>query len=176
MREGQFHLGSEERDEGMRISCHDEEKVPVLQLSLRLSLSSSLPPVTSLSLTSLLTKVFIGLHSINYHPISYSHSGTAAIQHSVKPVHLASPDTVMFPAFLKLAVIERSKFSQRIPRRANASIKTVFISSLVHQPWIHAPVRRFVTKQLFQLIGKAAQVCVFDVSCQASFMPAIQAY
>jgi len=30
MREGYFHLGIEERDEGMRISCHDEEKVSVL--------------------------------------------------------------------------------------------------------------------------------------------------
>lgn len=88
-----------------------------------LFVSPSLPPVTSLSLTSLLTKVFIGLHSINYHPISYSHSGTAAIQHSVKPVHLASPDTVMFPAFLKLAVIERGKFSQRIPRRLMRPLK-----------------------------------------------------
>lgn len=97
-----------------------------------LFISPSLPPITSVSLTSLLTKVFIGLHSINYHPISYSHGGTAAIPHSVKSVHLASPGTVMFAAFLKLAVMERSKFSQRIPQRANASIKTVFISSLAH--------------------------------------------
>lgn len=40
MREGYFHLGIEERDEGMRISCQNEEKVPV-QLSLSLSPSCS---------------------------------------------------------------------------------------------------------------------------------------
>lgn len=39
MREGWFHLGIEETDEGMRISCHDEEKVSVQELSLPLSLS-----------------------------------------------------------------------------------------------------------------------------------------
>lgn len=74
MREGSFHLGIEARDEGMRISCHSEEKVSCSCLSLSLLL----PPITSVSLTSRLTKVFIGLHSINYHPIRDSHSGTAA--------------------------------------------------------------------------------------------------
>lgn len=48
MREGCFHLGIGETDEGMRISCQDEEKVSVLQhfLSLFLQpfrLSNSLP-------------------------------------------------------------------------------------------------------------------------------------
>ena len=36
---GWFHLGIEEMDEGMRISCHDEEKVSVPSLFLSLSLS-----------------------------------------------------------------------------------------------------------------------------------------
>lgn len=41
MREGYFHLGIEERDEGMRISCHDEEKVSFAVASLSLSISCS---------------------------------------------------------------------------------------------------------------------------------------
>lgn len=45
-------------------------------------------PITSSSLTSPLTKVFIGLRSINYHPISKSHSGTAAMPpRRVKSLH-----------------------------------------------------------------------------------------
>lgn len=41
MREGYFHLGIGERDEGMRISCHDEEKVSSTVASLSLSISRS---------------------------------------------------------------------------------------------------------------------------------------
>lgn len=82
----------------MRISCHHEEKVSVLS-PVSLARRLKLPPITSVSLTSMLTKVFISLRSINYHPISYSHSGTAAILHSVKSVHLVNLDTFMFAVF-----------------------------------------------------------------------------
>lgn len=81
------------------ISRNDGEKVcvPVASSSsYSLALVHKLLPITSMSLASLLTKVFISLHSINYHPISCSHSGTAAVMHSIKSVHLANPDTYMF--------------------------------------------------------------------------------
>lgn len=69
-----------------------------------------------MSLTSLLTKVFIRPHSINYHPISKSHSETAALLlHGVKSVHLASPDTFMFADFVKLAATEQRKFLTKDP-------------------------------------------------------------
>lgn len=60
-----------------------------------------------MSLTSLLTKVFISLHSINYHPISKSHRIAALLlQHSVKPVHLVGADTFKFTHFFKLTLME----------------------------------------------------------------------
>lgn len=37
MKEDWFHLGMEETDEGMRISCHNEEKVSVPKLALSLT-------------------------------------------------------------------------------------------------------------------------------------------
>lgn len=63
-------------------------------------------PITSVSLASLLTKVFIGLRSVNYRPISCSHSGTAAVVHSVKSVHLANPDTFVFAALSTLKLVK----------------------------------------------------------------------
>lgn len=133
-----FHLGMEEMDEGMRISCHREEKVPRPSSSPSLrSFSFRLPnslPITSSSLTSLLTKVFIGLRSINYHPISKSHSGTAAIlPHRVKSLHFRKSWHLqrLPPLMVELAATKRGKFAQRIPRRANASIKAAFISTAI---------------------------------------------
>lgn len=43
MKEDRFHLGIEETDEGMRISCHHEEKVSVPKLALFLTPTPSLP-------------------------------------------------------------------------------------------------------------------------------------
>lgn len=107
----------------MRISCHDEEKVSHNFLLLFLPHSGALSPITFMSLTSLLTKVFISLHFINYHPISKSHSGTATILlHSVKPVHLP----FMCVVFLKFKVMKQRKFSQSIPEQANTSIEDSF--------------------------------------------------
>lgn len=105
MKEDRFHLGMEETDEGMRISCHNEEKVSVPKLALSLT-----TPITSTSLTSLLTKVFISLRSINYHPISKSRRTAAPLlQHSVKSVHLAHADTFKLARFFKLTLMEFTK-------------------------------------------------------------------
>lgn len=132
---GCFHLGMEEMDEGMRISCHREEKVPRPSSSPSLrSRSFRLPnslPITSSSLTSPLTKVFIGLRSINYHPISKSHSGTAArLPGRVKSLHFRESRHLPRspPLLVELAAMRRGKFAQRIPRRANASVEAAFIS------------------------------------------------
>lgn len=60
-----------------------------------------------MSLTSLLTKVFISLHSINYHPISKSHRSAALLlQHSVNSVHLVGADTFKFAHFFELTLLE----------------------------------------------------------------------
>lgn len=106
MKEDQFHFGTEKTDEGMRISCHNEKK-RCRSLSL---LSFRLSPITSMSLTRLLTKVFIGLYSINYHPISKSHRTAALLlQHSVNSGHLVGADTFKFAHFFKLTLMEFKK-------------------------------------------------------------------
>lgn len=76
-----------------------------------------------MSLTSLLTKVFISLHSINYHPISKSHRTAALLlQHSVKSVHLVGADTFKFARFFKLVLMEFKKKKKNSPDKGSRSV------------------------------------------------------